>query len=158
MLCESKFWSHPAVMLTIIYLTYNSKWKLNIICWSRLRLHDGGKISIKYHTILIKISNCHLFVFNYSVYSKFFCIGKVLDGDLRSLHCMSSSGNIHLTQGRISCFCALQREWRERRDEFKKKVSRIVRKSQEMLWRLHITSDGVCLSTTRDLAINSFTL
>jgi hypothetical protein len=29
----------------------------------------------------------------------------------------------------------LQKDWREKRDEFKKKVRRIVRKSQEMLWR-----------------------
>lgn len=31
-------------------------------------------------------------------------------------------------------FLFLQKEWRDRRDEFKKKVSRCVRRSQEMLW------------------------
>lgn len=33
----------------------------------------------------------------------------------------------------IFVFSLVQKEWREKRDEFKKKVSRCVRKSQEML-------------------------
>ena len=32
----------------------------------------------------------------------------------------------------------LQKDWREKRDEFKKKVRQCVRKSQEMLWRRNI--------------------
>lgn len=33
----------------------------------------------------------------------------------------------------------VQKDWREKRDDFKKKVRRIVRKSQEMLWKIRST-------------------
>ncbi|KAK4785767.1 hypothetical protein SAY86_002456 [Trapa natans] len=39
----------------------------------------------------------------------------------------------HLMFFCLSCDCELQKEWRENRSEFRKKVSRCVRQSQEML-------------------------
>ena len=42
-------------------------------------------------------------------------------------------------------YFAVQKDWREKRDEFKKKVRRLVRKSQEMLWKRRIVW-GSCTS------------
>ena len=45
----------------------------------------------------------------------------------------------------FSRFSFLQKEWREDRDGFRKKVSRCVRKSQEMLWWHNLNASLTCL-------------